>query len=154
MTHPLIPQILELATPIADGLGLEVVGAVLHTHQNPPVLRLDIRNPQTDTGLSDCERMSVMFEAALDQSDLIPDAYILEVSSPGVSRTLSTDREFTSFKGFPVTVTTHAPFNGHSSWVGQLVKRDERAVYLSLKGRSVTIPRDLIDAVELTDGSE
>lgn len=151
MTHPLIPQILELAAPIADGLGLEVVGAVFHTNQSPPVLRLDIRNPQADTGLSDCERMSLMFEAALDQSELIPDAYVLEVSSPGISRTLTSDREFTSFKGFPVTVTAHTPVNGRTSWVGQLVKRDEHTVYLSLKGRTVTIPREAIDTVELTD---
>lgn len=151
MTHPLIPQIIDLAAPVAASLGLEVVGAVFHTNQNPPILRVDIRNQEQDTSLNDCERMSLAFEAVLDASDLIPDAYVLEISSPGISRWLSTDREFISFKGFPVSVTTVEPYDGHTTWAGQLIRRDEAAVYLSQKGRSVAIPRSLVDRVQLVE---
>ncbi len=154
MTHPLIPQVIEIATPVAATLGLEVVGAVFHTHQSPPSLRVDIRNLEQDTGLEDCERMSQALEAALDAADIIPDAYVLEISSPGVSRWLTTDREFISFKGFPVEVTATEPYNGHTAWVGQLVRRDEDKVHLSQKGRAIAIPRSVIDRVQLMDGSE
>ena len=58
MTHPVIPAILELAQPIARGLGLEVVDAVFQTNKRPPTLRIDIRNLQQDTGLKDCEALS------------------------------------------------------------------------------------------------
>jgi ribosome maturation factor RimP len=149
MTHPLIPQILDLATPVANTLGLELVGAVFRTNQYPPVLRVDIRNPVTDTGLDDCERMSLALETALDATEIIPDAYVLEVSSPGVSTQLVADRDFVSFKGFPVAVTTLAPFNGQQRWLGQLIRRDDKAVYLSLKGRAIAIPRELVDEVQL-----
>jgi ribosome maturation factor RimP len=151
MTHPLIPKILELAAPVAESLELEVVGAVFQTNQFPPVLRVDIRNPCRDTGLEDCEQMSMALEAALDQVDLIPDAYVLEVSSPGVSQSLSADRDFVSFKGFPVTVTTSEPYKGHTTWAGQLLRRDEQAVHISQKGRAIAIPRHLVVAVELAD---
>ncbi|NEQ28099.1 MAG: ribosome maturation factor RimP [Microcoleus sp. SIO2G3] len=151
MSHPLIPQILDLAAPVADSLGLEVVGAVFHTNQNPPVLRIDIRNQTQDTGLEDCERMSQALDLALDAANIIPDAYVLEVSSPGISRTLTTDREFISFKGFPVTVTTIEPHDGQKVRSGQLIRRDDKAVHLSLKGRSIAIPRDLIQSVQLDD---
>jgi ribosome maturation factor RimP len=153
MTHPLIPAIIDLATPVAAALGLDVVGAVFHTHQNPPVLRIDIRNPQQDTSLDDCARMSQALDLALDESSLIPDAYVLEISSPGISRTLTSDREFISFKGFPVEVTTTAPHNGHSAWTGHLVRRDDSHVHLSLKGRAIAIPRQLVDRVQLVEGS-
>jgi ribosome maturation factor RimP len=153
MTHPLIPQIIELATPVANALGLDVVGAVFHTNQHPPVLRVDIRNLEQDTGLDDCERMSRALEAALDAADVIPDAYVLEISSPGISRSLTTDREFISFKGFPVAVTTSEPYEGQTSWTGQLLRRDETALYLSQKGRSVAIPRHLISRVQLVERS-
>lgn len=153
MTHPVIAQVINLATPVANTLGLDVVGAVFHTHQNPPVLRVDIRNLHQDTSLDDCERMSRALEAALDAENLIPDAYVLEVSSPGISRSLTTDREFISFKGFPVVVTTKEPYEGHFTWTGQLVRRDENAVYLSQKGRSIPIPRDLISTVQLVERS-
>ncbi len=151
MVHPLIPQILDLATPVATSLGLEVVGAVFQTNQNPPVLRVDVRNLEQDTSLDDCERMSRSLEATLDASDILPAAYVLEVSSPGISRQLTTDREFISFKGFPVIVTTSAPYDGQQSWVGQLIRRDEEAVYLSQKGRAIAIPRGLVNRVQLDE---
>jgi ribosome maturation factor RimP len=151
MTHPLIPQVIELATPVAQTLGLDLVGAVFHTNQHPPVLRVDIRNLEQDTGLDDCERMSRALESALDAVDWIPEAYVLEVSSPGISRSLRSEREFISFKGFPIVVTTTEPYEGQTAWAGQLLRRDESAVYLSQKGRAIGIPRDLIEAVQLVD---
>jgi ribosome maturation factor RimP len=147
MTHPLIPQIIELAKPIANNLGLEVVGAVFHTNQNPPVLRVDIRNLHDDTGLEDCEKMSRDLEAVLETNDLIPGTYVLEVSSPGISRFLTTDREFISFKGFTVIVSTKELYKGQKEWAGQLISRDEIAVHINQKGRVINIPRDLIEFV-------
>lgn len=154
MTHPLIPQVLDLAAPVAASLGLEVVGAVFQTNQYPPILRVDIRNLQDDTGLDDCEQMSRALEAALDSANLIPDAYVLEISSPGVSRSLMTDREFISFKGFPVTVTTVEPHDGHKSWTGLLIRRDDESIYLNRKGRTIAIPRPLVNTVQLVDQAE
>jgi ribosome maturation factor RimP len=151
MTHPLIPQIIDLTAPVAESLGLEVVGAVFQTSQNPPILRIDVRNLHQDTGLDDCEKMSRAVEAMLDGEAILPDAYILEVSSPGISRSLSSDREFVSFKGFAVIVRTSEPFEGHQEWLGQLIRRDEAAVYLNQKGRSIAIPRSLILKVQLNE---
>ncbi|MBE9054689.1 MULTISPECIES: ribosome maturation factor RimP [Sphaerospermopsis] len=153
MTHPLVPQIIELAKPVAEELGLEVVGIVFHTNQRPPVLRVDIRNPQQDTGLDDCERMSRALEASLDATEMIPDAYVLEVSSPGISRQLNTDREFISFKGFPVVISTSEPYEGKQEWIGNLMRRDETKIYLNQKGRVVQIPRSLVTSVQLDEGS-
>jgi ribosome maturation factor RimP len=151
MTHPLVPQIIDLATPVAEELGLEVVGAVFHTNQSPPLLRVDIRNVQQDTGLDDCERMSRALEAKLDAAEIIPNAYVLEVSSPGISRQLTSDREFISFKGFPVIISTSPPYDGLQEWTGQLIRRDETTLYLNQKGRVVEIPRSLITRVQLDE---
>ncbi|MFQ4145101.1 ribosome maturation factor RimP [Chlorogloeopsis sp. ULAP02] len=151
MTHPLVPQIVDLATPVAEELGLEVVGVIFHTNQRPPVLRVDIRNPHQDTGLDDCERMSRALEATLDAAEVIPDTYVLEVSSPGISRQLTTDREFVSFKGFAVIVSTSPPYEGQQEWTGQLIRRDETSVYLNQKGRAIAIPRAQITKVRLDD---
>ncbi len=147
MAHPLIPKIIDLATPVAEALGLEVVGAVFHTNQQPPVLRVDIRNPNEDTGLRDCEQMSRALEEQLDTVDLIPDAYVLEISSPGISQRLCHDRDFISFKGFPIRVRTSEPYKGHKEHLGKLIRRDSSSVYLNQKGRQVAIPRSLIEDV-------
>lgn len=152
MAHPLVPQVIELASPIASSVGLEIVDAVFQTNQSPPVLRIDVRNPsQEDTGLNDCERLSVALTEALDESDLIPDAYVLEVSSPGVSDVLTQDRDFAVFKGFPVVVQLNAPHKGKQTWYGSLVRRDEDKLALNLKGRPVSIPRNLVQSVQLSN---
>jgi len=150
MSHPLIPQILQVAEEVAPPLGLEVVNVVLHTNKNPTVLRVDIRNPNQNTGLDDCERMSRALEAALDEIDLIPHAYVLEISSPGADRLLEGDREFVAFRGFMVAVNMISSYEGKQIWTGHLISRNETEVSLSIKGRVVHIPRALIERVELT----
>jgi ribosome maturation factor RimP len=149
MTHPLVPQILEMAIPIAEELELEVVEVVFQTNKRPPVLRVDIRNPSSDTSLDDCERMSHALEANLDATEIIPGSYVLEISSPGISRQLTTDREFTAFKGFSIVVQTLTPYENQKEWRGKLQGRDEEAVYLNQKGRAIAIPRQLIATVRL-----
>lgn len=151
MTHPLIPQIIDLAAPLAQEFGLDVVGAVFQTNKTPPVLRVDIRNLRNNTSVDDCEKMSRALEQQLDTTGIIPDSYVLEISSPGISRQLTTDREFISFKGFPLTVKTYDPYEGKKEWRGKLNRRDDQAVYLNQKGREIAIPRQLIARVQLDD---
>lgn len=149
MTHPLIPSILDLAIPIAKDLGLDVVDVAFQTNKQPPILRIDIRNLQQDTNLEDCEKMSRALEPHLDSIDLIPSEYVLEVSSPGVSRQLSSDRDFLAFKGFGVLVTSTEPYEGNQKWSGRLQSRDGTHIHLSQKGRSLSIPRHLVAKVQL-----
>ncbi|MGF1540702.1 MAG: ribosome maturation factor RimP [Pleurocapsa sp.] len=152
MTHSVIPQIIDLAIPLAQELDLEVINAVFQTNKTPPVLRIDIRNPNSDTSLEDCERMSRILEAKLDITEIIPGSYVLEISSPGISRTLTTEREFIAFKGFGVIVKTFAPYKQQKQWHGNLQGRDEAAIYLSQKGKTIAIPRNLVAKVQLDDG--
>ncbi len=151
MTHPVVPQIIELATPLAQELNLALVDAVFQTNKKPAVLRIDVRNLSTDTSLEDCERMSRALEAQLDLAEIVPGSYVLEVSSPGISRTLSTDREFVAFKGFPVTVKTFAPYKQQKEWLGNLQGRDETTIYINQKGKAIAIPRELVAKVSLTE---
>ena len=153
MTHHLVTQIIDLATPLAQKLNLELVDIVFQTNKKPPVLRVDIRNLVADTSLNDCEQMSRALEAELDESAIIPGAYVLEISSPGISRTLNTDREFISFKGFSVIIKTFAPFKERKEWHGKLQSRDEQAVYINQKGKVTAIPRNLIAKVQLDESS-
>lgn len=154
MTHPLIPKVIDLAAPVAAQFNLEVVGAVFQTNQNPPVLRVDIRNCDADTGLEDCEKMSRALETVLDEDDVFPEAYVLEISSPGLSTLLTCDRDFVSFRGFPVLIQTHQPYRGHHQWIGNLTGRDEKFVQLNQKGRPIKIPREEILQVQLHDSPE
>ena len=151
MTHPLVPQIIELASPLAEELNLELVDAVFQTNKTPPILRIDVRNPHANTSLENGEQMSRMLEEKLDLTEIIPGAYVLEISSPGVSRTLSTDRDFIAFKGFAVTIKTFAPYKNKKQWQGRLQHRDETGMHISQKGKAISIPRELVAKVQLDE---
>jgi ribosome maturation factor RimP len=151
MTHPLIPQITDLATPIVQEMGLEIVDVVFQTNKRPPVLRVDIRNLASDTSLNDCERVSRVLESTLDEKGIIPSAYVLEISSPGISRHLSSEKDFVAFKGFAVNVTTNPPYLDKKEWQGRLQGRDAEAIYINCKGRAIAIPCALVTQVQLAD---
>ena len=155
MTHPVIPQVLEIANPIASDLGLAIIGAVLQTNHNPPVLRIDVRNlTQTDTSLNDCERMSIALGEELETSNVLPDAYVLEVSSPGVSDQLETDRDFIVFKGFTIEVTLHTAHKGKKVWIGTLLERTDSKLAISQRGRRIALPGELVQSVQLSNQVE
>lgn len=152
--HPLATVVEQLAQPIAQSLGLELVQVVFHTNQRPPVMRVDIRHLERDTSHSDCEAMSRALEGCLAETDPIPGTYVLEVSSPGITSSLSSDRDFEAFKGFPVAVTLDPPMKGRQQWTGTLLRRDEQSVWLSCKGRPTQLPRAAVQQVQLLDGSD
>ena len=151
MTHPVVPQIIELASPLAEDLDLELVDAVFQTNKTPPILRIDVRNPHGDTSLENCEQMSIILSEKLDLTEIIPGAYVLEISSPGISRTLTSDREFIAFKGFAVSIKTFAPYKNKKEWQGRLQHRDETAIHINQKGKAIAIPRELVAKVQLDD---
>ncbi|AGY56849.1 ribosome maturation factor RimP [Gloeobacter kilaueensis] len=151
--HDIVEQVTALAEPLAAELGLQLVAVAFQTHTRPATLRVDIRHPTSDTGLDDCERMSRALEARLDAQDIVAGAYNLEVSSPGVERVLTSDREFVAFRGFAVIVKTFAPVGGKKQWEGRLLERDEANVYFTVGGRRVALPREQVARVQLIHAS-
>jgi ribosome maturation factor RimP len=149
MTHPLIPEIANLANPIAEKLNLTIVDIIFQTNKNPPVLRIDIQNRETDTSLDNCEQMSLQLDEVLENKGIIPYPYILEISSPGVSDNLTSDRDFLTFKSFPVLVETNSIYKKSTQWQGNLQGRDEQFVYLNCKGKIINIPREIVIRVTL-----
>ncbi|BDA40135.1 ribosome maturation factor RimP [Candidatus Atelocyanobacterium thalassae] len=151
MTHLLIPQIISLTTPIIKEMGIDIVNVFFQTNKRPSILRFDISNPTKNISLKDCEEVSRSLESILDETAIIPYAYILEVSSPGISQTLNTKRDFLTFQGFDISITTDPPYLNKKEWRGKLQKRDSEIIYLNCKGRIVSIPRFLVVQVQLAD---
>src|SRR5258707_14293425 len=52
--------------------------------------------------LGDCEYLSNRIGAMLEMTDIVPESYVLEVSSPGVDRLLKKERDFKKFTGYRV----------------------------------------------------
>ena len=151
MTHLLIQQIIDLTTPVIKEMGIDIVNVVFHTNKCPSILRFDISNPAENISLDDCAKVSRTLESILDETTIIPHAYVLEVSSPDISQILNSERDFTTFQGFAIGIMTSPPYLNKKEWRGRLQKRDCKNVYLNCKGKIVSIPRSSVVQVRLED---
>lgn len=86
-------------------------------------LRAYIDKPE-GVNIVDCENVSRAFSEKLDQEDFIPDAYILEVSSPGLGRALKKDRHLTKSIDEEVEVRLYKPLEVENN-KGKTVKQKE-----------------------------
>lgn len=96
--------------------------------------------------IDDCQRLSERLEEILDREDVIPDAYILEVSSPGLDRVLRKERDFVREHGRVVDVTLYAPFEGKKQWTGTLAGYDGETLTLD---DGIRIPMKQVSQVRL-----
>jgi ribosome maturation factor RimP len=90
-----------------------------------------------------------IFEALeMRESELrVVSRYEISVASPGISDDLRSNRDFLTFKGFPVSVTTKEVFKKRTLFEGTLLERTEETVNISQKGRIIKIPRNLVVSV-------
>ncbi len=143
-----VAQARQLGTPVADELSLELVQVEYKREADRWILRFVI-DREGGVNLDHCEAFSRKVGQLLDEADLIPQQYHLEVSSPGAERPLVSDRDFVRFAGQRVAVRLYGPFAGRRSWEGKLVRRDGAGLTLICEGEEVTIPNELVSQVRL-----
>ncbi len=82
--------------------------------------------------IDDCVTISRALEAKLDEEDFIEEAYILEVSSPGLGRPLRRERDFEKSLGAEVEVKLYKAWNGEKEFTGILKSYTKDTVLLAL----------------------
>jgi len=97
-----------LLAPIAAANGCEVYDVEYVKEGGSWYLRAFI-DKAGGVNIVDCENVSRAFSGKLDEEDFIPDAYILEVSSPGLGRALKKDRHLEKSLGEEVEIKTYKP---------------------------------------------
>lgn len=154
-----VQELWKLAEPHVRGAGLELVELEWSREQGGWVLRVFIDRPwqgeaeHEPVTFEDCERASRDLSAALDVADLIPHAYRLEVSSPGIDRPLRRVEHFRRFVGHKVKIRTTDAVEGRRNFSGTI--RDARGsdhdgvVAVDCDDRSYDIPVDAIARANL-----
>ena len=150
VTLPAPEAIESLARQVAEPSGLEVRGVQLLSHRLPLTVQVFVqRGDGGDVSLDQCAALSAPLGEALEAAALLRGAYVLEISSPGVSEQLASDRDFTSFRGFPVEVVWRSADGPEQRRQGLLLGRDAELVQLNVRGRTVRIPRAEVQLVRL-----
>ncbi len=145
----IVQRVTELARPILDSMGLELVEVVYSGGGQRGLLRVFIDKREGVT-LEDCARVSEYLGHALDVEDPIPVSYTLEVSSPGLDRPLKSREDFVRSLGKLVKVKTLEPIDRNRSFVGRLSAIEETGIQMALtNGRLVLIPFDKIASARL-----
>ena len=98
--------------------------------------------------LDDCQRVSHLVGDILDVNEIPSGPYTLEVSSPGLDRPLTRDKDFIRYKGADVGIKTSEKIEGSRNFRGKLIdyliEEDAKFVLLDVDGHSVRIPRHSI----------
>lgn len=154
MPHPLLPDLERLSAGVAVANGFDLCSIQLFTHLNPMTLEVQIRHSNgDDVSLDDCARFSSLLGESIESGNVLSEAYVLEVSSPGIGEVLNSDRDFQTFRGFPVEVTVIDQKDGQSQLEGLLLERDDTVLQINIRGRIKRLARDQVTQVRLTSPS-
>jgi len=100
--------------------------------------------------IDDCVLVSRALEKKLDEEDFIEEAYILEVSSPGLTRKLKKDRDFDRSIGRKVLVKLYKAENGGKEFTGILKGFDKDKVFITVdETDDIEFTRDNISTIRL-----
>lgn len=117
----------ELLKPIVADLGFELVDVEYVKEASTWYLRAYIDKPGGIT-VDDCETVSRGFSDILDEKDYIEEAYIFEVSSPGLGRPLKKEKDFERSLGKEVEVRTYRAIERQKEFTGTLKDYDKDTV--------------------------
>ena len=137
----------ELITPLIDAEGFELVDVEYVKEGADWYLRVYI---DKDGGITvnDCEKISRAFNEILDREDYIDDAYIFEVSSPGLLRPLKKDKDYQRNLGKLLEVKLFAPLNGVKEFEADLKSYDKESATLVMDDDTeVTVKRSEISLI-------
>jgi len=142
-------QISIMVEPLIKEKGLELVDVEYVREGAHWYLRLYI-DKDGGVDMDDCSSVSHVVSEMLDQKNPIPQAYMLEVSSPGLERPLKKEEDFVRFQGSLVMVHTASPFQGFKKFTGNLVGLINDEIVLEYNDERVAIPRTLVKKAHLT----
>lgn len=137
----ILDRVVEMAEEIAVSEGLELVHAELVPDGKKWFLRLYL-DREGGVTISDCTKLSRQLAVELDVEDVIPHAYTLEVSSPGIDRVMGKLHDYEKFAGEKIHIKLRRPVNGHRKLNGVLKGLDESGhqVIAECNGETVTVP--------------
>jgi ribosome maturation factor RimP len=136
-------QVEELSESLVVAEGMELVDLEYRREGPRWMLRLFI-DKEGGVTVEDCARISRELGDLLDVKDIIPQTYVLEVSSPGLNRRVRKKEDFSRFAGQKVQLWLAAPRDGRRKIVGELIGVEgEEVVVAAIEGRFSVALKDI-----------
>lgn len=135
----IVDRVRQLADSLLTQGGLELVEVEFRREARGWVLRLYV-DKEGGITVDDCAEVSREMGRILDVEDFISDPYMLEVSSPGLTRFLRNERDFMKYLNRRVKVTTREPIGNRRQWKGRIRGVEGDRVELEVDGELFQIP--------------
>lgn len=144
----LLTKLYEYIEPIVLDLNYELYYIEYIVENNENYLRVYIDNEQGIT-LEDCEKVSRKISDMLDEKDPINESYFLEVSSPGIERTLYNDKHLLKYINNDIKIKLSKPYEGNNSYTGKLIGFSNDTISIEYESNRFDIPRKKIKEITL-----
>ena len=139
-----------LLKKIAHQWDIEICSLNIQTNQNPFLIKIIIKKTNgDDISLDDCALFNTPASDEIEKSNLLNCSYVLEISSQGVSDELTSERDFKTFKGFPVNVELNQKNSKIKFLNGLLYEKSKDYLAINIKGRIKKIPFDEVLKINL-----
>ena len=135
----IVERVHAMIHPIVLSEGMELVDIEYRRESGGWVLRL-ILDKEGGVTLDDCTRVSQEVGRSLDVEDIIQTSYTLEVSSPGLTRPLKTEKDFMKYLHRLVKVKTVDPIQNRRQFKGKLLGVSENGVEIEVDRGIFRIP--------------
>ena len=140
----------SLLTNVAILWDFEICNLNIKTNQNPIVIEITIKKTNgDDISLNDCALFNTPASEEIENSNLLNCSYVLEISSQGVSDELTSERDFKTFKGFPVNVELNQKNSKMKFLNGLLYEKSNDYLAINIKGKIKKIPLDEVLKISL-----
>ena len=128
----------------------EICNLKIQTNQKPTVVEITIKKTNgSDISLNDCSLFNAPASEEIENSNLLNCSYVLEISSQGVSDELTSERDFKTFKGFPVNVELNHKNSKMKFLNGLLYEKSKDYLAINIKGKIKKIPFDEVLRISL-----
>lgn len=146
MYRDIPPDLLRVVEPVVTANGLELVDASLKQGRGSARLLIVLDTPSGDgrVTVDECAAVSREVGHGLDAEGLVASSYTLEVSSPGVDRTLGREVDFERVVGRELRLETRAPVAGRRRFRGELRAFDRGEASLRTEAGDFSIPFDQV----------
>jgi len=131
MQASVVERVRTIAARVAGSYGLDIFDVQYRREGPGMVLRIQIDRPgsgataEESVSVEDCARVSRDLSAVLDVEDVIPAAYTLEVSSPGLDRPLRGPAEYNRFTGRRAKLVMREAIDGQMFFKGRLAGTED-----------------------------
>lgn len=118
---------------------LELVDLLLIRQGRELSLRVLVDKPEGGISLGECASLNSEIGNLLDEKGVMEESYVLEVSSPGLDRPLSTKADFLRCVGREARFFMRTPLEGKLEFEGRIEKADDTHVYVYTRGATVAL---------------